>query len=103
MDSWSVDDLEALAVIGHAGGLTKKGTRPRFRLVGQEADIFNYLHQIDAALNAMGLKPSSWLKAPRSEPPYKGGAPLAYIAAHGLPGAREVMHSVTMRGLQQAL
>ena len=39
MDAWQVEDMQALALIGHPGGLTKKGTRPRFKLVGDEVTM----------------------------------------------------------------
>ncbi|MBO1081668.1 hypothetical protein [Roseomonas haemaphysalidis] len=48
VDRWPLSDLEALQLIGHAGGLTQKGTRPRFKLSDQEAEVISAMLAIDA-------------------------------------------------------
>ncbi len=104
MDRWGVDDLQALRLIGHAGGLTKKGTRPRFRLAGAEASRFRLLQQIDAALGSAGLDPGAWLRAPsaRAEP-LGGQAPLEHIVEAGEAGARAVHRLLLQAVLRRSM
>jgi hypothetical protein len=101
MDRWKVSDLEALALVGHPGGLTKKGTRPRFRLTGEEAEVFGYLKEIDATLATLGAEPAEWMRQPVREAPFKGATPLAHIARQRQDGARDVIRKLMLVGLQQ--
>jgi hypothetical protein len=78
MDRWKVDDLAALKVIGHPGGLTKKGTRPRFRIMGPEAALFSYLRAIDTALQPMQSNPADWIRQPIKEVPFSG-SPAKFV------------------------
>ena len=71
MDKWRVPDAEALDLIGHPGGLTKKGTRPRFKLAGDEVEMLRGAQEIDAALVALKLDASRWIPEP-----VKGARPL---------------------------
>ncbi len=61
MDRWQVADAEALRLIGHPGGLTKKGTRPRSKMVGGEVVAFLGLKEIDTVLIPLDISPSRWL------------------------------------------
>ncbi len=79
MDRWRVPDLEALALIGHEGGLTRKGTRPRFRLQGDEAGRYAGLRALDQALQGLGLDPGRWLETPLASGRFDGGSPLAAL------------------------
>lgn len=104
MDRWGMGDLEALRLIGHAGGLTKKGTRPRFRLAGAEAGRFRLLQQIDAALGSASLSPGEWLRAPAAEAgPLGGRSPLEHIAEAGEAGAREVHRMLLQEVLRRSM
>ncbi len=102
MDRWGVGDLEALQLIGHAGGLTKKGTRPRFRLAGAEAGRFRLLQQIDAALSSAALAPGEWLRVPAKAGPLRGRAPLQHMAESGEAGAREVHRMLLQEVLRRS-
>jgi hypothetical protein len=102
-DRWQVPDLEALALIGHEGGLTRSGTRPRFRLHGVEAQRFAGLQAIDAALAAMGVDPVSWLTERQHGEPYGGKTPLQVLTETGTEGATAVHHQLTHEGLSRAL
>ena len=101
MDQWGVSDSDALALLGHPGGLTKKGTRPRFRLEGAEAERFAALREIDAALRALGLEPRAWLARPAAEPPFRGAPPLAFLINQG--SARDVSRFVLQQGLRLSM
>jgi hypothetical protein len=101
VERWKVPDPEALKLIGHQGGMTKNGTRPRFRVTGQEAEIFGYLREIDASLAPLMNDPGAWMKAPRKEQPFKGSTPLDLITGNGSDGARDVVRTILRVGLQQ--
>ncbi len=103
MDRWRVADLDALALLGHAGGLTRKGTRPRFRLQDEESARYAALRRLDAALDALGLDPGDWLSTPRKEPPFNGLTPFAVLQRDGGAGARQVLHLLNRQGLAAAL
>ncbi len=103
MDRWRVADLDALALIGHGGGLTRKGTRPRFRLVGEEAARQAALRRLDGALEALGIDPSGWLRAVRKDPPFRGETPLAALTRDGEPAARQLLRLLNRQGLASAL
>ena len=103
MDRWGIGDLEALDLLGHGGGLTKKGTRPRFRLVGSEAALFAVLREIDATLTLASLDPAEWLRTPKKGAPLGGRTPVATIAAAGAAGARSVHHLAVQESLKRSV
>ena len=103
MDRWRVGDLDALALIGHPGGLTKRNTRPRFRLLGDEQARFTALARLDTALGALGLEPAGWLSTTRQEAPFKGDPPLAVLQRDGETGARQLLHLLNRQGLAAGL
>jgi hypothetical protein len=101
MDRWKLPDSEALNLIGHSGGLTKTGTRPRFKVVGKEAELFAHLREIDATLSPLVRDSGAWMRKPLKEAPFNGMTPLAYITQKGLEGAKAVERAVLMAGLQR--
>ncbi len=103
MDRWRVTDLDALALVGHPGGLTKKGTRPRFRLLDDEGARFGALRRLDTALDTLGLDPGDWLSTPRKEAPFNGETALAVLQRDGEAGARQLLHLLNRRGLAAGL
>ena len=100
MDRWKVTDLAALDLIGYRGGLTKKGTRPRFRVVGPGAELFSYLREIETGLKTLGSEPVDWIRQPIKEDPFKGTTPLAHITHGGVVGARDVIRKIMALGLR---
>jgi hypothetical protein len=103
MDRWNVPDLAALEMIGHAGGLSKKGTRPRFKLAGDEADRVRRLVEIADALSALGLDPKDWLNKPVRAAPFKGATLIEYLTRNGLEGVREVSRYILRNGLKLSM
>jgi hypothetical protein len=95
-----VPDLAALELLGHAGGLTKKGTRPRFKVIGAEADMLAYLQELEAALTAMGTDPGRWINEPIKAAPFRGATPLAFMTRTRTEGARDVVRFVLQQGLR---
>ena len=102
MDRWRVSDLDALALIGHAGGLTRKGTRPRFRLEGDEAARYAALRRLDTALETLRLDPAAWLATPLGPKPHDD-PPLALLHRDGADGARQLLHALNRQGLAAGL
>ena len=100
MARWKVPDLAALALIGHPGGLTKKGTRPRFRVAGEEATLFSFLQEIDSGLQLLGTAPDIWLRQPIAAAPFDGATPLEHIARQHQDGARATIRRIMQVGLQ---
>ena len=103
MDRWEVADADALRLLGHPGGLTKKGTRPRFKLAGDEVEAFLGLQEIDTAVDALKLRPSAWLRQPIKEQPFGGTAPLAFLVREALPGMRVVLRFLLQSGLRMSV
>ncbi|MFL5286629.1 MAG: hypothetical protein ACJ8AW_38060 [Rhodopila sp.] len=101
MDHWKLSDTEALELIGHAGGLTRKGTRPRFTVAGTEAEIFGHLREIEAALAPLTKDPGAWMRQPIKDAPFKGAAPLSYITQNGVKGSRAVEQAILMTALRR--
>ncbi len=102
MDRWQVPDLDALALIGHAGGLTKKGTRPRFRMQGSEAVRYAGLRALDRALEGLSLDPRRWLGTPQRPAPCKGAKPLDLLQRDA-DAARQLLHALHRQGLEAGL
>jgi hypothetical protein len=46
IDKWDIADEKALHLLGHEGGLTSTGKRPRFTLTVDEARRVSYLRQM---------------------------------------------------------
>ena len=101
MDGWGVDDQTALSLLRHEGGLTKKGTRPRFKLDAAEAERFAFLREIDSSLRSLGLDARKWLATPTGSEPFGGQAPLVFLATGG--SARDVNRSVLQQGLRLSM
>lgn len=99
MDRWQIADEDALALIGHAGGLTRKGTRPRFRLQDEEAARYASLRTLDTALATLGLDPVDWLTTRQTG----GGTPLALLMEGGREAAQQLIHMLNRQGLKAAL
>jgi hypothetical protein len=103
MDSWKVPDLQALDLIGHPGGLTKKGTRPRFKLAGEEVDMLHGLQEIDAALSPLGLDAPLRLNEPVEGAPFEGSTPLAFLVRTRISGLRETIRFILQHGLRMSM
>lgn len=102
MDRWEIGDLDALALIGHEGGLTKKGTRPRFRLQGEEATRYASLRALDTALEGLELLPKTWLATPQTDAPLSGETPLSLLLRDPH-GATQLVRILNRQGLKAAL
>jgi hypothetical protein len=103
MDRWKMPDLDALLLIGHGGGLTKKGTRPRFKFSDGEAEVISAIRSVDASLARLGLDPAAWLSMPLQPDPFRGATPLDVIRKHHLQGLREVSRYLTQVSLRLSL
>jgi hypothetical protein len=103
VDHWQLPDLEALQLIGHAGGLTQKGTRPRFKLSDSEAEIVAAMRALDATLAQLGLDPAQWLSTPLRPEPFRGATPLDIIRKGRLQGLRDVRRYLTQMSLRLSL
>ena len=103
MDRWTVADLDALVLLGHSTGLTRKGTRPRFKLNPDQIDMLIRQRDIDGDLISAGLDPKKWLRKPVAATPFRGSAPLVFMMQNGLPGARDLGHYVFHEGVRMAL
>jgi len=103
VDRWKLADLAALDLIGHGGGLTAKGTRPRFKLSEAEAEIVAAMRFLDETLEQLGLDPAKWLQAPLRPAPFGGGKPIGLILKARLQGLREASHYLMQIGLRRSL
>jgi hypothetical protein len=103
VDHWQLPDLEALQLIGHAGGLTQKGARPRFKLSDREAEVVAAMRALDAALAQLGLDPAQWLSTPLRADPFRGAAPRDVIRKGRLQGLRDVRRYLTQMSLRLSL
>ena len=103
MDRWAIPDLPALRLIGHSGGLSKKGTRPRFKLAGEEADMAKLLFEIDQAISNLGLDPKAWVNKPIKIAPFEGGTPLSYLSRNRLQGTQQVSRYILKNGLKLSM
>lgn len=102
MDRWRVPDGDALALIGHAGGLTRKGGRPRFRLRGAEAERYAVLRALDGALDGLELDPPRWLATPQRPAPFGGATPLDLLRRDP-EAARRLLRALRRQGLAATL
>lgn len=96
-------DLNALQLIGHGGGLTQKGTRPRFKLSDTEAEIVAAMRSLDASLAQLGLDPAQWLLTSLRPAPFRGATPLDLIRKGRLQGLRDVSRYLTQMSLRLSL
>ena len=103
MDLWNIPDQAALDLIGHPGGLTKKGTRPRFRLAGEEAALLKSFQEIDAALRPLGLEPKTWLHQPIKAAPFDGATPAAYLQDRRKKGIQDILRFILQHGLRLSM
>ena len=103
MDRWEAPVAAALELIGHPGGLTKKDTRPRFRLQGDKVDMLAGLQEIDAVLAPLKLEPAKWVHDPVEDAPFQGVSPLAYMTRSRLPGVREALRFILRHGLRMSM
>jgi hypothetical protein len=103
MDRWGIPDERALQLLGHEGGLTRTGGRPRFTLSPEEVRRLDYLREIGTALELMFGAAGPWLQQPASALPFRGQAPLDYMIARGLPGLAEAHRFLARSALSQAL
>jgi hypothetical protein len=103
VDRWSMADRDALQLIGHSGGLTRTGTRPRFKLSEGEAEVVSAMHSLDTTLAQLGLDPAEWLAAPLRPEPFRGAPPLAVIQQTQLQGLRQVSRFLTQMSLRLSL
>jgi hypothetical protein len=103
MDLWDVHDLAALDLIGHRGGLTKKGTRPRFKLTGEEGERVKLLLEIDQAISSLRLDPRTWLNKPIQAAPFEGAKPIIYLAEHDLNGVIATSRYLFKNGLKLSM
>jgi hypothetical protein len=102
-DRWKLADIDALDLIGHKGGLTKKGTRPRFKLTEEEGEIVAAMRSLSETLEQLGLDPVQWLSAPIRPDPFRGTTPISMIRERRLQGLRDTSHYLTQMGLRLSL
>jgi hypothetical protein len=103
VDHWSMADCDALQLIGHGGGLTKAGTRPRFKLSDGEAEVVAAMRSLDTTLAQLGLDPAKWLAAPLRPEPFRDATPLHVIQQGQLQGLRQVGRFLTQMSLRLSL
>ena len=103
MDLWNVPDLAALDLIGHRCGLTQKGTRPRFKLTGEEAERLKLLFAIDQAICSLGLDASTWLNKPLKAAPFEGAKPITYLSKNSLNGFIATSRYLFKNGLKLSM
>jgi hypothetical protein len=105
MDRWQVPDEPALALalLGHAGGLTRKGTRPRFKLTPAEAEVLQLMQGIDAGLSRLAQDPARWLRQPLAAAPFRGARPLDWMLRHSGQGTRDLAQHLLQAALRASL
>ena len=103
MDRWNIPDQAALDLIGHPGGLTKKGTRPRFKLAGEEAALLRSFQEIDAARGLLGLEPKTWLHQPIKAAPFDGATPADYLSSRRKQGVQDTLRFILQHGLRLSM
>lgn len=103
VDRWKLADLDALELIGHGGGLTKTGTRPRFKLTAGESEVVAAMRSLDETLEQLELDPAKWLQAPLHPAPFGGDKPVSLILKKRLQGLRDASRYLTQMGLRLSL
>ena len=61
------------------------------------------LHDIDAALDTLGLEPRQRLREPLPGAPFSGADPITFVTQHHLPDARELRQHMLLQGLRLSL
>jgi hypothetical protein len=103
IDRWGVADEAALALIGHAGGLTKRGTRPRFTLAGEETQRMANLLAIDRLLTDIAGEPGPWLRRSQAAAPFARKKPLDFMIAGGVPAIDATRRHLEKLALKKSL
>ena len=103
MDRWAVRDEQSLRLLGHPGGLTRTGGRPRFTLTPEEVRRLGCLREIGTALELLFGDAGPWLKQPSAALPFNGQTPLDYMIARGMAGIVELPRFLARAGLSRAL
>jgi hypothetical protein len=103
MDRWNVPDLAALDLIGHQDGLSKKGTRRRFKLTDEEGEMVKLLFEIDQAMSSLQLDPKNWINKPIQAPPFAGAKPIAFLTKHGVKGVVATSRYLFKNGLKLSI
>jgi hypothetical protein len=103
MDRWDVPDLDTLDLIGHRGGLSKKGTRPRFKLNGEEGERVRNLFEIDQAISSLRLDPKNWMNKPIKAGPFEGAKPIFYLKKFGPKGVIATSRYLLKNGLRLSM
>ena len=103
MDRWALPDLAALRLIGHNGGLSKSGTRLRFKLLEEEVEMVKLLFEIDQAIRNLGLDPQSWVDKPIKAEPFAGSTPISYLTRTRLQGTQQVGRYILKNGLKLSM
>ena len=103
MARWKVADLTALDLIGHSAGLSKKGTRPRFKLAGEESEMVKLLFEIDEAVARQGLDPHAWVNKSLQAPPFEGTSPISYLTRNRLKGVKATSQYLLKNGLRLSM
>jgi len=63
VDRWDIPDEKVLQLLGHDGGLTRTGGRPRFTLDAEEIRRLDDLREIGTALEVMFGDAGPWLNS----------------------------------------
>jgi hypothetical protein len=103
IDRWDVPDLDALDLIGRRGGLSKKGTRPRFKLNDEEEERVKLLFGIDQAISSLRLDPKNWMIKPIKAAPFEGAKPISYLTKYGTKGVIATSRYLLKNGLQLSM
>lgn len=103
MDRWQVPDEPALELLGHGDGLTRKKTRPRFKLTPAEAETLQLLQGLDASLARLAQDPAKWLRQPLKPAPFQGTRPLEWMLRHPGQGAQDLAQHLLQSALRASL
>jgi len=103
IDRWGIPDVQALKLIGHAGGQTRTGKRPRFRLSPEQAELLGYLREIDEQLvGVTGEDAGKWLMH-STAPAFKGRTPLDHMIRGGRKGISDVLRFLMRKALEKSV